>query len=70
MIQAGSFPHPRMAKAERVGDEFSIGSSSRNQPLRLPSQSRSSPNRLLSQAIVEPTPGRPPVEAAPVEPIS
>jgi Tfp pilus assembly pilus retraction ATPase PilT len=67
MIQAGSFPHPLMAKAERVGDEFSIELIVQKSA---PAPSEPEPvvveQAVITQATVEPTP----VEAAPVEPLS
>ena len=63
MIQAASFPHPLMAKAERVGDEFSI-----ELIVQKPAPAPSEPEPV-EPAVVEPTSNRP-VEAAPVEPIS
>jgi Tfp pilus assembly pilus retraction ATPase PilT len=71
MIQAGSFPHPLMAKAERVGDEFSIE--------LIVQKSAPAPSEpelvvvepdVIEQVTVEPTPVESLVEAAAVEPIS
>jgi Tfp pilus assembly pilus retraction ATPase PilT len=76
MIQAPSFPHPLMAKAERVGDEFSIELIVQKSA---PAPSEPEPvvvePAVIEQATVEPTPVgptavEPPVDAAPVEPIS
>jgi Tfp pilus assembly pilus retraction ATPase PilT len=71
MIHAGSFPHPLMAKAERVGDEFSIELIVQKSA---PAPSEPEPvvaeQAVITQATVEPTPVEPPVEAAPVEPLS
>jgi Tfp pilus assembly pilus retraction ATPase PilT len=67
MIQAASFPHPLMAKAERIEDEFSI-----ELIVQKPAPETSEPETaVVEQAVVEPTPIEPiPVEATPVEPIS
>ena len=71
MIQAGSFPHPLMAKAERVGDEFSIELIvQKSAPALSEPEPVVAEQVVTKQAIVEPTPVEPPVEAAPLEPIS
>ena len=71
MIQAGSFPHPLMAKAERVGDEFSIELIvQKSAPALSEPEPVVAEQVVTKQAIVEPTPVEPPVEAAPLEPLS
>jgi Tfp pilus assembly pilus retraction ATPase PilT len=75
MIQTPSFPYPLMAKAERVGDEFSI-----ELVVQKPAPAPSEPEPIVvEQAAVETLPVEPapvesvsyepaPVEPAPVEP--
>jgi Tfp pilus assembly pilus retraction ATPase PilT len=71
MIQAGSFPHPLMAKAERVGDEFSIELIvQKSAPVSSEPEPIVVEQAVNEQALVEPTPVEPPVEAMPVEPIA
>ena len=71
MIQAGSFPHPLTAKAERVGDEFSIELIVQK---TAPTPAEPEPvvveQAVIEQATVDAPPVEPPAEAAPVEPIS
>lgn len=67
MIQAASFPHPLMAKAERVGDEFSIELIVQK---AAPAPSEPEPV-VVEQVAVEPTPVETtPIETASVEPVS
>jgi Tfp pilus assembly pilus retraction ATPase PilT len=65
-IQAASFPHPLMAKAERVGDEFSIELVVQK-PVAAPAPSESEPV-VTEVAPVEPEPEPEPVAVVPPPP--
>jgi len=65
-IQAASFPHPLMAKAERVGDEFSIELVVQK-PVAAPAPSEPEPV-VTEVASVEPEPEPEPVAVVPPPP--
>jgi len=65
-IQAASFPHPLMAKAERVGDEFSIELVVQK-PVAVPAPSEPEPV-VTEVAPVEPEPEPEPVAVVPPPP--
>jgi len=65
-IQAASFPHPLMAKAERVGDEFSIELVVQK-PVAVPAPSEPEPV-VPEVASVEPEPEPEPVAVVPPPP--
>lgn len=65
-IQAASFPHPLMAKAERVGDEFSIELVVQK-PVAVPAPSEPEPV-VTEVASVEPEPEPEPVAVVPPPP--
>jgi Tfp pilus assembly pilus retraction ATPase PilT len=65
-IQAASFPHPLMAKAERVGDEFSIELVVQK-PAETPVATEPEP-QAVETAVVEPEPEPEPAPVAVVQP--